>query len=112
MGFDAAFDYVDPAAIFREHAALSAFENKGGRWFDIGALATLDGADYDAFAPRLWPQPQMRKPPNASSPTAGSRHWTDGRASWRCARKESRMRSTPPSRWRSTRVACATSGTR
>jgi len=37
MGFDAAFDYAGPAAIFREHAALSAFENNGTRDFDLGA---------------------------------------------------------------------------
>ena len=28
-----------PADIFREHAALSAFENEGARLFDLGALA-------------------------------------------------------------------------
>ena len=31
-----------PAEIFREHAALSAFENDGERLFDIGALAGID----------------------------------------------------------------------
>ena len=30
-----------PADIFREHAALSAFENDGSRDFDIGALTSL-----------------------------------------------------------------------
>jgi assimilatory nitrate reductase catalytic subunit len=29
MGFAHAFSYDGPAAIFREHAALSAFENDG-----------------------------------------------------------------------------------
>ncbi len=29
LGFGAAFDWTGPAAIFREHAALSAFENDG-----------------------------------------------------------------------------------
>ena len=41
MGFGAAFDYTGPAAIFREHAALSAFENNGTRDFDLGGLAGL-----------------------------------------------------------------------
>ena len=35
MGFGDAFAYASAADIFREHAALSAFENKGTRDFDI-----------------------------------------------------------------------------
>jgi assimilatory nitrate reductase catalytic subunit len=38
LGFAAAFDFGSAADVFREHAALSAFENEGGRDFDIGAL--------------------------------------------------------------------------
>jgi assimilatory nitrate reductase catalytic subunit len=57
MGFAAAFDYAGPAAIFREHAALSAFENNGTRDFDLGGLAGLSDADYDALAPVQWPAP-------------------------------------------------------
>ena len=57
MGFADGFDYPDAAAIFREHAALSAFENGGSRLFDIGALATISDRDYDAMPPRLWPCP-------------------------------------------------------
>src|SRR5205814_583632 len=34
MGFEAAFAYRSAADVFREHAALSAFENDGGRDFD------------------------------------------------------------------------------
>jgi assimilatory nitrate reductase catalytic subunit len=56
-GFDAAFPYASAADIFREHAALSAFENNGSRDFDIGALATLDDGAYDALAPVQWPCP-------------------------------------------------------
>jgi assimilatory nitrate reductase catalytic subunit len=60
MGWTKAFPYRRPAAIFREHAALSAFENEGPhrRLFDIGALATLDDAGYDALAPVRWPLPR------------------------------------------------------
>jgi assimilatory nitrate reductase catalytic subunit len=58
MGFGAAFDYAGPAAIFREHAALSAFENNGTRDFDIGALAGLSDAAYDGLAPVQWPVPE------------------------------------------------------
>ena len=55
MGFAEAFDYAGPAAIFREHAALSTFENEGARLFDIGGLADLTDAEYDALAPLHWP---------------------------------------------------------
>ncbi len=55
MGFGHGFDFDGPAAIFREHAALSAFENDGERLFDIGAHARLSDSDYDALRPRFWP---------------------------------------------------------
>jgi assimilatory nitrate reductase catalytic subunit len=57
MGFAEAFAWDSPAAVFREHAALSGFENGGARAFDIGALATLGDADYDALGPVRWPLP-------------------------------------------------------
>jgi assimilatory nitrate reductase catalytic subunit len=53
-----AFSYSRPADIFREHAALSAFENKGERVFDIGALAEISDAEYDALTPVQWPMPR------------------------------------------------------
>jgi assimilatory nitrate reductase catalytic subunit len=55
LGFRAAFDYRSAADVFREHAALSAFENNGSRDFDIGALATLSDEAYDAMTPVQWP---------------------------------------------------------
>jgi assimilatory nitrate reductase catalytic subunit len=55
MGFGAAFAYSSPADIFREHAALSAFENNGTRDFDIGALKEIDDAAFDALEPSIWP---------------------------------------------------------
>ncbi len=36
MGWEKPFAYSGPADIFREHAALSGFENEGERVFDIG----------------------------------------------------------------------------
>jgi assimilatory nitrate reductase catalytic subunit len=54
MGF-AGFDYRSAADVFREHAALSAFENDGARAFDIGALKNLSDAEFDALAPTQWP---------------------------------------------------------
>jgi assimilatory nitrate reductase catalytic subunit len=58
MGWTEAFSYSGPADIFREHAALSAFENEGRRIFNIGALAGLDDASYDNMAPVQWPLPE------------------------------------------------------
>ena len=59
MGWRDAFAWRSPAEVFREHAALSAFENGGTRLFDIGALAAIDDAGYDALAPVRWPLPAV-----------------------------------------------------
>ncbi|MCC2612308.1 molybdopterin-dependent oxidoreductase [Neorhizobium sp. Rsf11] len=61
MGF-AGFDFHSPADIFAEHAALSAFENDGGRDFDIGAYVGIDRPAYDAIAPFQWPRSAGMKP--------------------------------------------------
>jgi assimilatory nitrate reductase catalytic subunit len=53
MGF-AGFDYSSVAAIFREHAALSGFENRGTRDF-ISALSKVSDADYEQLLPVQWP---------------------------------------------------------
>lgn len=55
LGFGPGFDYRDPADIYAEHAALSAFENDGERDFDIGAHAEIDAETYDALLPFQWP---------------------------------------------------------
>jgi assimilatory nitrate reductase catalytic subunit len=55
LGFGAAFDFKSAADIFREHAALSAFENNGNRDFDIGALKAVSDEGFDAMAPVQWP---------------------------------------------------------
>jgi len=65
LGFGAAFNFTSAADIFREHAALSAFENEGSRDFDIGGLETLSDEGFDTLAPVQWPirlnaQPQAR----------------------------------------------------
>lgn len=59
MGY-AGFDFRSVADVFREHAALSAFEN-GTRDFDIGALADLTDADYENLSPTQWPCPAGEK---------------------------------------------------
>ncbi len=71
MGFAEAFSYVSAAAIFAEHAALSAFENRGARDFDIGGLAGLDETQYEAMAPTQWPVP--------AEGAVGGRLFSDGR---------------------------------
>jgi assimilatory nitrate reductase catalytic subunit len=55
LGYGAAFAYTKPADIFREHAALSAFENGGTRPFDLTGLTRLDDNDYDSLEPVQWP---------------------------------------------------------
>jgi assimilatory nitrate reductase catalytic subunit len=55
MGFAAQFPYRSAADVFREHAALSAFENGGARDFDLGALAHLSDGAFDALDPVQWP---------------------------------------------------------
>jgi len=55
MGFGAAFAYRAVADVFREHAALSAFENKGRRDFDLGGLAPISDAEFQNLEPTQWP---------------------------------------------------------
>ena len=55
LGAGDAFAYRGPADIFREHAALSAFENGGTRDFDLGALAAMSEEEYARMAPVRWP---------------------------------------------------------
>jgi assimilatory nitrate reductase catalytic subunit len=55
LGFGPAFDFKSAAEVFREHAALSAFENGGGRDFDIGALTSLSDEEFDKLTPVMWP---------------------------------------------------------
>jgi assimilatory nitrate reductase catalytic subunit len=62
LGFGAAFDYKSAADVFREHAALSAFENNGSRDFDIGALTSLSDDAFDTMAPVLWPAREGAEP--------------------------------------------------
>jgi assimilatory nitrate reductase catalytic subunit len=75
MGWHSAFAYNSVADVFREHAALSGFENNpqhGLRDFDISALAHLSEADYANFSPTPWPI-------NAAHPHGCKRLFSDGR---------------------------------
>jgi len=51
MGFGDAFGWGSPAAVFREHARLTAYEN-AGRPLDLSGLI---GARYDGVEPVQWP---------------------------------------------------------
>ncbi|MEP9352983.1 molybdopterin-dependent oxidoreductase [Xanthobacter sp. KR7-65] len=71
LGFADAFGWRGPADIFREHAALSGFENDGRRDFDISAFAGMSDADYEDLAPVQWPVPR-------SQPRGTTRLFADG----------------------------------
>jgi len=74
LGYIDAFSYRGPADIFREHAALSGFENnrdQAGRAFDISALANISDAEYDNFTPVQWPVTRQ-------SPAGTARLFADG----------------------------------
>jgi len=55
LGFADAFSFRSEADVFREHAALSGFENDGTRDFDIGGLAAISDHDYNVLEPVQWP---------------------------------------------------------
>lgn len=81
MGFGEAFAYRSPADIFREHAALTAFENNGERVLDLGGLAELTDAEYDDLEPTRWPVPApapMRAAGAMPAASSVDRLFTDG----------------------------------
>ncbi len=82
LGFGALFPFESPAAVFREHAALSGFENGEGsrRDFDISALADLADADYDTLQPVQWPLPRGATAGAARLFGAGDFFTADGKA--------------------------------
>ncbi|MBR0854126.1 nitrate reductase [Bradyrhizobium liaoningense] len=79
LGFGAGFAYRKPAEIFREHAALSAFENDGRRDFDLGDLAALPDDDYDRLDPVMWPVKAGAAPGEVRFFSAGGFFTSDGR---------------------------------
>jgi assimilatory nitrate reductase catalytic subunit len=54
LGFGAAFAYQKPADVFREHAALTGYQNHGARRFDISHLSGISDTEYDQLAPFQW----------------------------------------------------------
>ncbi|MFZ5781870.1 MAG: molybdopterin-dependent oxidoreductase [Pseudomonadota bacterium] len=80
LGHGDAFAWTGPAAIFREHAALSAFENEGRRDFDIGAHAAIDDETYGNLAPFVWPARIGQVPAALRFFAEGGFFHADGRA--------------------------------
>jgi assimilatory nitrate reductase catalytic subunit len=75
MGYEQAFHYKNTAEIFREHAALSGFENnseQGIRDFDISAFAEISQQEYDNLQPIQWPV-------NQTHPQGKTRIFEDGK---------------------------------
>ncbi|AWN37032.1 nitrate reductase [Methylobacterium radiodurans] len=58
LGHGQAFSFTSAAAVFRQHAGLSAFENNGSRDFDLGGLAEISDAAYEVNRPVQWPLPK------------------------------------------------------
>jgi assimilatory nitrate reductase catalytic subunit len=54
MGFGEAFAWRSPWEVFREHARLTAFENRG-RTLNLGPLAGIGAAAFEALEPIQWP---------------------------------------------------------
>jgi assimilatory nitrate reductase catalytic subunit len=74
MGFASGFNYGSPFEIFKEHVALSAFENDGvlsRRDFDLSGLQSLTEQAYQALKPIQWPI-------NRHYPNGQTRMFADG----------------------------------
>jgi len=55
MGWGAAFDFPNPAAIFKEHAGLSGKAAALGKDFDISGFENMSEEDYNNLEPTRWP---------------------------------------------------------
>ena len=54
MGWRDAFSYDRPAQIWREHAGLSTYENRGRRMFRLSGQTGAGNAAYEAMMPFRW----------------------------------------------------------
>ena len=71
MGWSRAFDFANPAAIFREFAAMTGLAVRHGKALDLTHHAALSDADYAALEPQLW---------GGAFPLAGRYCHPDGKA--------------------------------
>ncbi|MEB8431400.1 molybdopterin-dependent oxidoreductase [Cocleimonas sp. KMM 6892] len=76
MGYAEHFPYASAADIFREHAALSAFENddkaNAHRFFNISELQNITNQEYETFPIKPWPI-------TAESPAGTKRLFSNGK---------------------------------
>jgi assimilatory nitrate reductase catalytic subunit len=54
LGWEDAFDYASPAAIFREYAAMTALAGKHGKRLDLTAWAGISDWQYTIMRPFQW----------------------------------------------------------
>ena len=80
MGYTDGFNFPDSAAVFAEHAALSAVDNGGSRDFDIGAHAAISREAYDDLAPFQWPQRAGQDPASTRFFASGGYYTPDRKA--------------------------------
>ncbi len=55
MGFSDQFPYDTSFDVFKEHVALSSYENDGRRDFDLSNWATMSQKGFDTLLPTQWP---------------------------------------------------------
>lgn len=82
MGYYSGFAYRSVDEIFREHAALSGFENNGQRDFDISYFSQINVEQYQALTPIQWPVTKDK--PNGSTRMFGDGKFftQDGKANF------------------------------
>ncbi|MEM1050832.1 MAG: molybdopterin-dependent oxidoreductase [Pseudomonadota bacterium] len=54
MGFETAFDFNTPAAVFREYCAMTSISVSNGRKLDMTNWAELSDTEYEAMEPFRW----------------------------------------------------------
>ncbi|MFC7693027.1 molybdopterin-dependent oxidoreductase [Paeniroseomonas aquatica] len=74
LGWGEAFAWEGPAAIFREHAAVTALARPAARAFDLSGLAGLTDADYGTLPPTRWPVARPGEAGGRLSPRPLRRH--------------------------------------
>jgi len=61
MGFEKEFPYDMSYDVFKEHAALSGYENKGTRDFDLSNWISIRREEYNELEPTQWPVNNISK---------------------------------------------------
>ena len=93
MGYSG-FDWLHPAEIFAEHAALSGTDNDGSRDFDISALANISADEFNALEPFQWPWPKRTRQQERRFFTEGEFFTADRKANAIAVRLPATVRTT------------------